>query len=438
LKKVLILASGFPPQGGGGVTRVHSFVKYLPRFGWQPTILTLKEGYAYAHALDSSLLKEYDPGVRIYRTNSMEPALFFGKDIKNQLTGLGDNRTSSRNMIKKIAEGLYDLLLIPDERILWLPMALHKGVKIISRNEIDIIFSTSPPHSVGVTGHFLHKLTGIPHIWDVRDDWVGNRYFEPRFWHRKKIEAFLEYKVVANCRNVILVTQASQTFMTKKYPVAENRFHLITNGFDPEDFQSFKNDQSQKREKCRLVYSGSLTKRRNIIPFFRALSDSNFHNSLKEKLEIVFVGSVHQNNLDAANEFGLQGIVEFVGHVTHRESIQFLQSSDACLLISTSEEGSRTVIPSKVYEYIAAQKYILAIADPESAVAKLIGKEDIGMVVSPDNISSIKNAIINILELCRKDKIRPDSYQELQNRFNRIHLTQELAEVFNQSILPSS
>ncbi|HMT12896.1 MAG TPA: glycosyl transferase, partial [Ignavibacteria bacterium] len=44
MKKVLIISYYFPPSGGPGVQRVLKFVKYLPEFGWQPIVLTVKDG----------------------------------------------------------------------------------------------------------------------------------------------------------------------------------------------------------------------------------------------------------------------------------------------------------------------------------------------------------------------------------------------------------
>ena len=41
MKKVLIIAYYWPPAGGAGVQRVLKFAKYLPKFGWEPVILTV-------------------------------------------------------------------------------------------------------------------------------------------------------------------------------------------------------------------------------------------------------------------------------------------------------------------------------------------------------------------------------------------------------------
>ena len=46
MRKVLFIAYDFPPcRNIGGSLRSEKFVKYLPEFGWQPTILTLGPVY---------------------------------------------------------------------------------------------------------------------------------------------------------------------------------------------------------------------------------------------------------------------------------------------------------------------------------------------------------------------------------------------------------
>ncbi|MEJ2055562.1 MAG: hypothetical protein P8X42_16725, partial [Calditrichaceae bacterium] len=70
MKKVLIITYYWPPAGGPGVQRVLKFAKYLPEFGWQPVVLTVKNGVYPAS--DKSLQKEIHPDCKVYKSNSFE------------------------------------------------------------------------------------------------------------------------------------------------------------------------------------------------------------------------------------------------------------------------------------------------------------------------------------------------------------------------------
>ena len=56
MKKVLIVTYYWPPSGGPGVQRVLKFCKYLPEYGWEPVILTVKDGEYPSR--DETLLSE--------------------------------------------------------------------------------------------------------------------------------------------------------------------------------------------------------------------------------------------------------------------------------------------------------------------------------------------------------------------------------------------
>src|SRR3989442_15801640 len=69
MRKILIVSYHFPPDASVGGMRPAKFAKFLPQFGWEPIILTVKERY---HSLtDQSKLKNLDSMPRVYRTRML-------------------------------------------------------------------------------------------------------------------------------------------------------------------------------------------------------------------------------------------------------------------------------------------------------------------------------------------------------------------------------
>src|SRR6266849_4551814 len=69
MRKILIVSYHFPPDAAVGGMRPAKFAKYLPQFGWEPIILTVKQRY---HRLsDPSKLKDLGLGPRVYRTRML-------------------------------------------------------------------------------------------------------------------------------------------------------------------------------------------------------------------------------------------------------------------------------------------------------------------------------------------------------------------------------
>src|SRR5512140_1822224 len=103
-RKVLIIAYYFPPMGLSGVQRTVKFAKYLPKYGWKPTVLTVEPtGY---YAFDETLLKEAEEaGVKIVRTRSY--------DVNRLLRKHGVIKMPSE-MMRKVLQFFGDLFFIPD------------------------------------------------------------------------------------------------------------------------------------------------------------------------------------------------------------------------------------------------------------------------------------------------------------------------------------
>ena len=159
MKKVLIITYYWPPAGGPGVQRIVKFTKFLPEFGWQPIILTVK--YPTSPARDESLLEHLPHDCIVYKTKTTEPFNFYRK-----LTGREKNEVLAKNIIakksnekpsEKLARIIRANLFIPDARVGWIPSIIKEGMKVIDKENPSLIFSTSPPHSVQTWGKKIGK-----------------------------------------------------------------------------------------------------------------------------------------------------------------------------------------------------------------------------------------------------------------------------------------
>src|SRR5512140_2226213 len=131
-RKVLVIAYYFPPMGLSGVQRTLKFVKYLPAYGWQPTVLTVTPtGY---FAQDYSLLEEIHlPEVKVERVGSLDPNRLFRKK--------GVVKMPSERW-RKVLTYISDTFFIPDNKIGWRKKALKAASKLFEAEQFDVIFAT--------------------------------------------------------------------------------------------------------------------------------------------------------------------------------------------------------------------------------------------------------------------------------------------------------
>src|SRR5262245_26111370 len=180
MKKALILAYRFPPQGGGGVQRTLKFVKYLPAEGWLPVVQTVSNPLWPIE--DRSLLAEVPPFVKVLRTRTFEFERL-GRAADDLISGRGPRAADAgvpgpahrgrgnpaRRMLKAVAGLVQRHVLVPDPQIAWVPGAVLGSLATIRRERIALVYSSSPPNSCQVLGLLIKRLTGLPWVADLRD-----------------------------------------------------------------------------------------------------------------------------------------------------------------------------------------------------------------------------------------------------------------------------
>lgn len=434
MKNILFISYYFPPYSGGSIIRVHNFVKYLPNFGFCPVILTVDENYYERIYYSPSLLYEYPKCVKIFRTKSLE---FKIRNIKDKVYGLRKKNNFDRFFILIIRK-LISTLLIPDYHILWLPYVLLKGYRIIRRNNISLIFSTSPPFSSSIIAYILSKLSGKPFVVDYRDDWIGNTFYSSGKI-KNNIEKKIEMLIIKNAVKVITTTHGSIELFRRKYPkIDSDKYFYIPNGFDPEYFNSFlikgvQNHKICKDRKVIFTYAGSLTTKRDPCFFLYSIKEIIEETpNIKDCIEIVFIGFCHYKHKELVKKLSLEEIVSFKNQLSPRETAKFLQEeTDVCLLFQRKSEGGTTAIPGKLYEYLASRKPILCM-DDDGATTKFL--EDIGLELNAkyDDKKKIRQLIENIIinyQIVAKKYILDEKFL---NSFNRKKETEILAIIINE------
>ncbi|MDI7258440.1 MAG: glycosyltransferase [Thermodesulfobacteriota bacterium] len=424
MKNVLIITYYFPPMGGSGVQRTLKFVKYLRQFGWEPIILTLKEFRSGYFAYDSKLSNELPKDIKIFRVYPSLGILiyfFFGE----MFSFIG---------LKKLGEKLLSAITIPDMEIFWIPLLLLKVRKLLKQKKIDLIYTSAPPQSLNVLGILLKKLYKVKWVADYRDPWTHNAFYNDKPDYKDKLNRYLELKAHNKADLIIANTGGNRRKIINEFGVSPQTIHVLTNGYDEKDFEhigknSFDND------KFNIVYTGAFYHGYTPDAFLVALSllfsqkeylkkEFNFHLAgiLEKKTEVDILSKIGQMKLDH--------ITIFYGNLPHSESVSLLTKADLLLLILWSGKGSDSCIPAKIFEYLRSGKPILAIVPEKGECAELIIRLKAGIVVEPDDVKGIQDAIYDCYELWKEHKlgIKMD-WQEISN-YERQHLTKKLAKLF--------
>lgn len=437
MKKALMIAYYFPPLSGVAAHRVFKFAKYLPRFGWQPIVLSVKKGVDVA--TEPSLLKDIPSEIRIYRTSCLDFTKFryavYGK-MKPQTSQFEEESGTNerRHSIFFVLRWLYHVLeknvLVPDEKIGWVPFALYRSMQIVRREDIDLIYTTGSPFSAHLLGLALKMLTGRPLVVDFRDPWTGNIFSPSRNRVRETIEATMERRVLWMADRVIATTPVlTRTLRGKSVGCKPEKFITVTNGYDPEDFHEMTGVTDGKFV---ISHTGSFYGRRTPLHFLQAVRELvTERKELRNVFQIHFFGHFGERNEQYLGEFGLQDIVHLKGHVSHQVSIRNLMQSHVLLLIIHSRGYDN--IPGKTFEYIRSGRPILALV-PDGVTADVIRNTKTGVVIPPDDIGRVKEWIMRFYEGHKRNRpaLQPD--QNEIDKYNVERLSEKLSLIFQSCL----
>jgi glycosyltransferase involved in cell wall biosynthesis len=441
MKKVLMIVHVFPPFSPVGHSiRAVKFIKYLPASGWLPVVLTVddqKEYETLRKVGSETLLSEIDPQVKIYRTSAGEPSLEylqkereFGQ--KNWLTGMlvklfgRARRWALRN------------IFLPDRYLTWLPFAVSRGRKVVISEGIDVIFTTCPPHSAILVGACLKLLTGKPLVLDFRDDWIDTPWHLSKPKMIRKMSRILEKWAVETADKVILVTEWSRRAFQGRYPTQpKDKFILVSNGCDLGEFDILNSmTTTSHNSKFTIVYAGSLNVSkvwgRSPAGLFQAIQNIlQEHPELKENLDFIFAGDLPEEFRKLADEMGLSGVIQVLGHLPHNEIPRLTKSAD--LLLAMNYEGWATLIPGKIYEYWAVGGPQILLLSCAGAAAEFVEQHELGFTVEPYDVDGIHRAILNAY---RRSKTAVPLHVSTAGieAYDRQALTRTLAQVLSMLI----
>ncbi|NOX52881.1 MAG: glycosyltransferase family 4 protein [Planctomycetes bacterium] len=448
ISRVLVVAYLFPPVGGAGVQRIAKFVKYLPDFGWHPTVLTAAN--PSVPLLDSSLLADVPSQVPVVRARTLEPDYALKKTVSGCDDPAGPTGSGIVSFLKRLARRWANAVLQPDPQILWYPAAVRWGTKVLRATHHEAILVTAPPFSSFLVGATLSRRTGLPLLLDYRDEWdISNRYWENKQHGMisRLLQSAMQRSVVRQARALIATTRASAESLQHiaRQAGSAARSVCIYNGYDAEDFRSFSSRTDRPSDgRYRLAYVGTLWNLTSVEPLVKAVMLLCEQNpELARQLELVFAGR-RTASQDALLQklAGLPCRVERHPYLSHDAALDLMRSADGlCLLLSDVPHADR-VVPGKVFEYLATGRPILFIG-PRGEVARILEPCPHAFVCEATDMAGIRNVLREQLQhhVRSADRIttprdasdsKRDGSSWSPSQYERRQLTAQLAELLDQ------
>ncbi|HEY5160002.1 MAG TPA: glycosyltransferase family 4 protein [Gaiellaceae bacterium] len=412
--KVLIVSFYFPPAGGGGVQRWLKLAGYLPGQGIETHILAPDD----PRWLQSDPELEIPADVHVHRARYHGPS---GTRPGEKLLGVKGVRRLWRRALLTPRR-----LLVPDENVSWLANALPAARRIVRREGIDVVITTSPPTSVHMIGAHLRRHSEVRWIADLRDSVVAksDRHYERALVRLKeKANRRLARTIARRADAIVCVTPTIAEQMTALGARGEMR--VIPNGADFDDFASIEYEPG---ERFRITHTGNFFGKRDPRPFLSALA------KIDAPITARFIGEFRTADRLWAESLGLGERLELIRFQPHAQAIASQRNSEALLLLIPYSAGRGSDVTSgKIYEYLAARRPILAAVPPRGAAAELVREAGAGLVAAPNDSEAILSALNELVERWQQRKLADvELPPELASSIDRKERMREMAELIER------
>lgn len=408
-RRVLMIAYHFPPfAGSSGVQRTLRFVQQLPRFGWEPLVLT-----AHPRAYEKTsqdLLRDIPEGTVVKRAWALD---------------------ASRHLS---IDGRYPgALARPDRWISWWLGAVPAALGMIRRHRPALMWSTYPIASAHRIAGTVQRLSGLPWIADFRDPMAQDGYPEdPLTW-----QSFdrIERATFAQASRAVFTTRGAAAMYRERYPDRADRIAVIENGFDEESFNGVAaNGEPLIPGKVTLLHSGVIYPvERDPTQFFESLAALRQAGRIDPaKLRVRFRAPTHDALIqDLARRLQVDDFVECMPTIPYRDALAEMMRADGLLVMQAANCNEQ--IPAKVYEYLRAGRPLVGLTDPAGDTADLLHRVGATHIAPLDDAPAIARMLEGFLDDLKAGQVVGPAAERVRDH-SRLARTEALAALLDAAV----
>ncbi|MAR97531.1 MAG: hypothetical protein CMP80_00070 [Formosa sp.] len=177
-----------------------------------------------------------------------------------------------------------------------------------------------------------------------------------------------------------------------------------------------------------LTHIGFLSSQRNPAILWDVLSELIHElTDFKEKFRLVFVGTVSVDVINSINASGLEPYLDIIETVPHFDAAKYQRKSQVLLLLEGNTKAATYIIPGKLFEYINAQRPIIAIGPQPSDITSILKETNTGNYFKYDEKEALKHQIIELFTAYKNNNLCVNSRGI--ERYSRRNCTQQLSQI---------
>lgn len=398
--KIVFIAHYFPPLNSSGARRINAFAKYLSSWGHQITVVTTRK--SERDGLLTEVVPSYLRLLEIDNFGRLSPSVVRVSAEGSPRFGVETRSYTGRTLLK-IKRALMEVTGQLVDHRLW--FALQFASPLLAAEvknalkDADVVMSSCPPWTTHLAGWLVKKRFRKHWIADYRDQFSGNHLLRGSAISRI-LEVYVERWLLRSADCVTAISGPMKEYYEQFHP----QVYCIENGYDESVFADVlpgiiaTPDHGDLNELV-IRYMGSITPDRIPRVFFQAISQLNKLPGKRFVVEFYGESTLLRKALPEVVPDAVL-YVRFFPQLSYVESIRRTLSADALFFVETSDFSShsaRGVLTTKLFEYMAAKKPVVAEISPRSLAAQYIERSGLSVVVS-QNLEEMMNGLSQLRE----------------------------------------
>lgn len=349
--RVLLITDFFPPDPGGRSEKMYRHIKYLRKKGvdvdvFCPATRTVAEHYPIAGGAGLCF--------------RVKPLFWTHLSSLKWQEGFSPKSDIGRRYLR---------VKLPVGYVRWFLPAFFNARRLIISRKIKVLIAVSNPVTTQFLGLALAKTT--PHVKlvaELRDPLVG--YYRSR--HSDFINLFVERLLSKYAATIIEWGDFSPHPFAAKHSKASQKCVRIANvGFDPDQYGNYNPDISDG-DKLTIVYTGGYYGERGLWHLFLRTISEMVEQGARIRVEYFGDWVAEQEKIRQDLPSHSEKWLVIHGKVSKETCIQASRLGHTLLYLLDTNEENMGRVSSKLYDYFASRRPILAIVPQQSLAEKKI------------------------------------------------------------------
>lgn len=294
----------------------------------------------------------------------------------------------------------------------------------------DVIIATSPQLLVALSGWWLASWKQVPFVFEVRDLWpeslaaVGAASVRT-FLHRMlgAVAGFL-YR---HATRIVVVTPAFKDHLTRYWDVPDSKISVVENGvetdvFRPDPAAAETRKQLNLDDRFSICYIGTMGNAHGLKTLVAAAEELQATLPSATFL-LIGEGAEKEQIIQLAAACGLTNI-RFLDQQPRQRIPAYISAADVCLVMLKKTELFKTVIPTKLLEYMACERPVIVAVDGQAR--KIVEAAGAGLYTEPEDSAALAKAIVDLANCPdQRQKMGLNGRQYIIDNFSRERTAQD-------------